>query len=107
MSFIPSTLYVGAPSGGPTLIYTGPGGSAQIIIKEIVLTNTINTMRSVSLWVVPSGGSPDNTNLFIGNCSVQPGSPFVLALSTMPGSSDLIYASSTNVAIRISAVIGP
>lgn len=107
MAFVPTVFYVGAPAGGPSLLYTGPGSSAQVIVKEIVLTNASAGPKPVSIWLVPNGGSPDNTNVFVGNVMVQPGYPLILALSSVIGALDTIQGSSVGVAIRISGVVGP
>lgn len=110
MAYTPTSFYVGSPSIGTTTLYTGPGGGAVLIVKEIVITNTTASSKTVNVWFVPSAGSPDGTNNIINSLSIAPGYPVVLALSSVIGPSDTIQAnasSNSSVSIRISGVVGP
>lgn len=107
MAYVPTSLYVGAPTSLTSTLYTGPGGGSIIIVKEITLTNTTTTAKQINIWFVPNSGSPDNTNLVVGNVSVTPGSPIILAMSSVLGQNDTIQGNGTSIAVRISGVVGP
>lgn len=53
----------------PTTLYT-VGSGKKGIVKDIIITNTTATAATVSIWLVPSGGSPDDTNAIMKNWNV-------------------------------------
>jgi hypothetical protein len=55
-----------------TLEYTAPA-STRTIIDKFTATNNDASARTVSVYIVPSGGSPDNSNKIIGSTSISAG----------------------------------
>lgn len=66
---VPKPLYQGLLTGSSATLYTAPTGTTPqpqyTRITEIILANTHNAAVTVTLYVVPSGGSVgDSTTIF-------------------------------------------
>lgn len=78
---VPKALNNGATLTTSTAgYYTVPAGAVTTITQaSLVNSDTVN--RTVSLWVVPSGGSPNAANIRIKDKTLTPGEswvPFVI-----------------------------
>lgn len=65
--FAPSQLPNSAPAGGQ---YTSPG-NVSTIIKKLTFTPTSASAIAVTVYLVPSGGSPANGNVIAYQIVVQ------------------------------------
>ena len=52
-------------------IYTVPAGFIGTL-KQLVATNTTGTARTITVYLVPSGGSPSATNTVISAMTIPP-----------------------------------
>ncbi len=106
ITYTPKAIYVGALAGAVATLYTA-STSGGAIVKEIVLCNTSSLTRTVTLYVVPSGGSSDATNEFLAQQVIDPNGTLVLALSTVMAIGDTIrgFADLANVvSLRVSGM---
>jgi hypothetical protein len=59
------------PTAVDTLYTVGTGTVTRI--DAMVLTNTDTSAQTVSVYLVPSGGTPDNSNIVMAAQSIAPG----------------------------------
>lgn len=57
-------------------LYTVDTGQ-QIIVQRLTFTNVGSGGNTVSVWLVPSGGSADNTNLIADAISIPEGDTWI------------------------------
>ena len=57
-------------SGTQDTVYTAPA-STTAIIRDIQIANVNATAKRVKVWLVSSGGSPDDTNIIIPNMTID------------------------------------
>jgi len=59
----PKVIYRGQPGAVEAKIYTVPEGNGNpILVKEIIITNTTAVAATITLSVVPAGGTAGVTN---------------------------------------------
>lgn len=70
-------LYAGQPGTTVGTLYTAPAASANVpspystaVITEIVLCNTTGSQATISIYVVPSGGTASAANAILYNLPV-------------------------------------
>lgn len=100
MAYTPTVLYPSnTPSDSGETLYTVPG-SANAIVKNIVLTNTTGNEAYVDLHVVQSGDSAQNSNKILSSHPVPANGVAVLDCSiVMPGNSFLFGLNDTAGAV--------
>ncbi len=62
ISPVPTALGNGILDATPTLIYEVPPSISSTTIRSITCPNLTSGPHALSVWLVPSGGSPDDTN---------------------------------------------
>jgi hypothetical protein len=87
-------FYVGQPGTSEGTVYT-VAASTNAKISQIVLCNTSNSPASLSLSVVPSGGSAGATNRIISGLSLDANSTTTLDMSVFMDTGDFISAIQT------------
>lgn len=90
-NYTPVRLYIGQPSTSQTTLYTVPS-TTSLIVKQITICNTSTSSASISLNVVPFGGSASSANLVVSNYSVQANATQSLNLSQVLSTGDVISA---------------
>lgn len=99
-------FYQGSPATTATTVYTVPVEKTAIV-KEIVICNTTGNDASVTLSVVPSGGSAGAGNRLLAGKVVPANDLVVLALSTVMSAGDFIsvqQATANALVLTISGV---
>lgn len=56
---------------GAGILYTVPPGF-RASIKQLTFTNTTATARTITVYLVPSGGSPSATNTIVSAMTIPP-----------------------------------
>ena len=87
----------------PTPIFTSTGVT---VISAAYYCNIDQTnAQTFSVWLVPSGGTPDETNLIYNNVSVVASDTFVIDREKVVlDNGDMIYANCTeNMSVTISS----
>ncbi len=75
-------------------LYTVPG-STTTILKQIALCNTASTARTVSVYLVPSGGTAGVANAILYDVSVDAKSTTFVNLSAVMATSDTLQGSAS------------
>lgn len=60
-----------------TTQYTSPTGGKGTIIDQFTATNHDTTARTITVYLVPSGGAAGTTNVIVSAQSVAPGLPYI------------------------------
>lgn len=68
----PKLLVVSAIADTAGIMYTTPGGT-WTTISAMTVTNTTGNVVDVTVYLVPSGGSPDATNVILFERNLSPG----------------------------------
>lgn len=92
MAYVPTLLYPSAtPSDSGETIYTVPG-TASVIVKNVVLTNTTGSEATVNLHVVPAAGSAQASNQILANYPVPANGVATLDCSIVMNANSFLYA---------------
>ena len=75
-------------------LYTVPG-STTTILKQVALCNTASSARTVSIYLVPSGGSAGVTNAVLYDVSVDAKSTTFVNLSAVMATGDILQGSAS------------
>jgi hypothetical protein len=105
-TFTQARLYQGQPSTGEATLYTVPS-STSVIVKQIVLCNTSASTASISLSIVPSGGTAGSANRIVGGYTVPANATQTLDMSQVMNTSDFIsglQGTASTVTVTISGV---
>lgn len=100
----PVKLGQGSVAASLTTRYTVPA-STRTLVKDITICNTSTTVSiNVSVYLVPSGGTADATNILISNVPIAPSGVFQWAGVQIMNAADFIrdIASATGCTINIS-----
>lgn len=89
MAFKQKRLYQGQPGTAEGTLYTVPA-STSAIVKEIIMTNITTTAATVSISVVPSGGTAGATNRIIEGLTIPANDIKVAPLSTVLNAGDFL-----------------
>lgn len=99
----PVKLGQGSVAASLTTRYTTPA-STRTLVKDITICNTSTTSTlTVSVYLIPSGGSAGVTNILISNVSIAPNGLFQWTGTQIMNASDFIQdiASATGCTINI------
>lgn len=105
-SYNPKRLYVGQPATTSATLYTVPA-STSAIVKNIIITNTTGTAATLTLSIVPSGGTAGATNRIITGLSVSGNDTAVFDISAVMATGDFIaglQGTSGSLTVNISGV---
>ena len=91
MAYTPKRFYIGQPGTTETTLYTAPTGKT-VILKDITLCNTTSVDATISLSIVPSGSTADNTNRILAGLKVTANSIVDITLSQVMNEGDFISA---------------
>lgn len=85
---IPKLGYQGLLTGSSATLYTAPAAPTTVPtpkarLDEIVLCNTDTSARTVTLYMVVSGGSVGDSNTLLSAFSIEPKTTLVLPMRTM------------------------
>jgi len=102
MAYIPTILYpTNTPSTSGSTLYTVPGAKSTIV-KNIVLANTTGTESTMTISVVPSGGSASASNRILSNYAVPANGVATLDCSiVMPTGAFLVGTNGTSGAVTV------
>jgi hypothetical protein len=89
--FTPQKLYIGQPATTATTLYTAPA-STKTIIKNIVICNTTSTAATLTVSLVPSGGSAGVTNRIMSTLNINANDTVSMDLSGVLATGDFISA---------------
>jgi hypothetical protein len=82
--------------GAPTTLYTAPALTTSLL-QNLHICNTSTTVDDkVRVFVVPSGGSGDNTNAIIYDMTIPVGNPFEADIMLALGAADFVAVYSLN-----------
>ncbi len=97
-------LYQGRPTTETTL-YTAPD---NVVVREILVCNTAATAGTVSLALVPAGGTADGTHRIIGGATVAANDTLVFDVVQPLAIGDFLSAivSATTMVVTISGIGG-
>jgi hypothetical protein len=84
-------LYSGQPATGGATLYTVPA-STTTIVKQVVIANTSGSAATVSLRLVPSGGTAGVANSLAEAVSIGANSTQTLDLSQVMATGDFLQA---------------
>lgn len=100
----PTKLGQGSIGVALTTRYTVPA-STRTLVKDITICNTSTTAAtSISVYLVPSGGTAGATNILISNATIPPNGLFQWTGVAVMNAADFIQdiASATGCTINIS-----
>lgn len=106
MAFKQKRLYQGQPGTVEGALYTVPA-STSAIVKEIIMTNITTTAATVSIGVVPSGGTAGATNRIIEGLTIPANDIKVAPLSTVLNAGDFLsglQGTASAITVTISGV---
>ena len=69
-AYTPARLYQGQPGTSSATLYTVPS-STTVIVKQILVANTTSTAATLTLSLVPSGGTAGVTHHIASAVTVQ------------------------------------
>lgn len=110
---IPKPMYQGLLTGSSTTLYTAPGlnpqGSVHPLaeVRRIVICNTDSSARTITLYVVPSGGSAGDSTSIFKAFSIAANTTLIVPVETLiPAAGTLRgFADTTNkVTLTVSGV---
>jgi hypothetical protein len=81
ITYTPAGFGNGALTAVNATLYTVPG-STNVILKELVLTNADSSARTITMYLVPNGGTAGQSNEILAAQKLDGNSTLVLALST-------------------------
>jgi hypothetical protein len=85
------SLYQGQPGTSVATAYTAPGAT-DVKVTSLVLCNTTATLATVTLYVVPSGGTAGVTNTVLAALSINPNSTTIIDTSIYMTTGDFLAA---------------
>lgn len=88
----PLRLYQGQPGTSEATLYTVPAATT-VIVKQVVAANVSAAAATISLSLVPSGGTAGATNRLLGAVSIPANSSLSLDLSQVMTAGDFLSAS--------------
>lgn len=102
----PRSLYQGQLAASVATLYTVPSGSdSWMIVKEILLCNTTATARTVTMYVIESGGSvADNRKIFT-DVNVDPYTTVIIEASLVLDGAGATIRGFASAASAITATI--
>lgn len=103
--YTPKRLYIGQPGTVEQTLYTVPS-LKNVILKQIVLTNTTATDAVISLSMVPSGSTPGNNNRILKDLSILANNFKIIELAQVLGTGDSISAIQTTDGAITAAISG-
>ena len=89
--FTPKKLYTGQPGTTATTLYTAPSSTTSLI-KNIIICNTTSAAATVTLSLVPSGGSAAVTNRIMSALNISANDTVAMDLSGVLSTGDFISA---------------
>jgi len=87
--------------------YTAPSTVVKSIIKEIVLCNTSTNPETVTMYIIPTAGSPGVANTELFAVTLQPNETKIFGRTRVMNVGDFIQAKASTgalVALNISGV---
>jgi hypothetical protein len=93
-SVVPAKMGQALISGGTTLLYTCPASSIAML-KDFDVANQGGTTVAVTVWVVPSGGSPSAAYVIVPAISLPANSILQWTGTQVLGAGDTIQAAAT------------
>jgi hypothetical protein len=108
----PQQLYQGQPGTSAATLYTAPANDTNVpspaattTITSLVLANTTGTAATVTLYLVPNGGTAGASNIIVPAVSIAANDVLILSGIgiQMPASSSLQGLQGTSGAITVTA----
>ena len=89
-------------SGSNTTLYTASSPVTNSVIKQLLVANYSASSATVSVYLVPSGGSASNSNVILPSVAIAANSTITLDITQVMNQGDFIVASaSAGTAINI------
>lgn len=107
MAYTPARLYQGQPGTTEGVIYTVPAGQ-KVIVKQIVLANVTSSAATISISLVPSGGTAGNANRIVPGVGVNGNSVVVIDMAQVMNAGDFLSAvqgTAGAITVTISGVV--
>lgn len=104
--YTPKRFYIGQPTTSATTLYTTTTSTTQII-KNILLNNTTTSDATVTLNVVPTGGSALASNRLLSAYTVKANDTVAIDCSIVMNSTDFVsglQGTSSAITVIISGV---
>jgi hypothetical protein len=107
-------IYQGQPGTSEAALTLRPFGATavpsntKVILKQIILANTSSSSATVSISLVPSGGTAGAANRIVPNVSVSANSVVVIDLSQVMEPGDFLSAvqgTAGAITVNISGVV--
>lgn len=89
--YTPKKLYTGQPGTAATTLYTAPASTTSLI-KNIIICNTTSSAATLTLSLVPSGGSAGVTNRIMSSLNISANDTVAMDLSGVLSTGDFISA---------------
>lgn len=104
MPTTPKQLFQAALSTTTTTLYTAPASPGYAELLSLVLVNSTTSPITVSLYVVPSGGTPQAGNAIAYSWSLDtPGIPYVVRPALVIPSGATIQGSASAAGVTVTA----
>jgi hypothetical protein len=87
--YTPKRFYINQPSTSNATLYTVTTGASQII-KNILLNNTTASDATITLNIVPTGGSASTTNRLLSAYTVKANDTVAIDCSIVMNSTDFV-----------------
>jgi ATP-dependent protease ClpP protease subunit len=101
MPYTPARLYIGQPGTSNTTLYTVPSGK-KAIIKQILLANTSASSVTITIYLVPSGGTAGAGNMIVSDITVNAKTVVTIDMAQVMNAGDfLVGVQSTSGAITV------
>jgi ATP-dependent protease ClpP protease subunit len=106
MAYTPKRFYIGQPGTSATTLATVPSGKTWIV-KQICLANTTASDATVTIHLVPSGGSAGVGNMIVPGITVYAKSVVTVDLAQVMTAGDFIaglQGTTSAITVTISGV---
>jgi ATP-dependent protease ClpP protease subunit len=101
MPYTPTRLYIGQPRTSNTTLYTVPSGK-KAIIKQILLSNTSASDVTVTIYLVPSGGTAGANNMIVPGITVNAKTVVTIDMAQVMNAGDfLVGVQNTSGAVTV------
>ena len=87
--YTPKRFYINQPTTSATTLYTVTAGASQIV-KNILLNNTTASDATITLNIVPTGGSASTTNRLLSTYTVKANDTVAIDCSIVMNSTDFV-----------------
>lgn len=104
--YTPKKFYTGQPGTTATTLYTAPASTTSII-KNIIICNTTANAATLTVSLVPSGGSAAASNRIMSTLNINANDTVAMDLSGVLATGDFISAlqgTSTALTVHITGV---